>query len=180
MFLCIYSDFGVLIYKGFEFFFFKIVYGPKNGLGFFFFPLKVEQIIYLFIYLRVFLILIMGDTNFFLKGKQIKKNLIIIYNFFFLFQGVSGNTLSSTWRRHCLTHQTPLFKPHEVFQMCQNFATCYSTVLNMRRYRHQCQIFFLLFVYSLGFLSHIFTLIFSLSFSFISYFLSSSFFSLCI
>ena len=49
MFLCIYSDFGVLIYKGFEFFFFKIVYGPKNGLGFFF-GLKVEQIIiYLFI-----------------------------------------------------------------------------------------------------------------------------------
>ena len=63
MFLCIYSDFGVLIYKGFEFFFFKIVYGPKNGLGFFF-CLKVEQII-LFIYLRVFLILIKGDPNFF-------------------------------------------------------------------------------------------------------------------
>ena len=37
MFLCIYSDFGVLIYEGFEFFFFfffKIFYGPKNGLGF--------------------------------------------------------------------------------------------------------------------------------------------------
>ena len=37
MFLCIYSDFGVLIFKGFEFFFFfffKIVYGLKNGLGF--------------------------------------------------------------------------------------------------------------------------------------------------
>ena len=66
-FLCIYSDFGVLIYKGFEFFFSKIVYGPKNGLGFFFFffSLKVEQIIYLFIYLRVFLILIKGDPSFF-------------------------------------------------------------------------------------------------------------------
>ena len=35
MFLCIYSDFGVLIYKGFEFFFFfKTIYGPRNGLGF--------------------------------------------------------------------------------------------------------------------------------------------------
>ena len=53
-----------------SFFFFKIVYGPKNGLGFFF-CLKVEQII-LFIYLREFPILIKGDPNFFLRVN--KKN----------------------------------------------------------------------------------------------------------
>ena len=49
MFLCIYSDFGVRIYKGFEFFFFKIVYGPKNGLGFFFLlESRTNNFIYLF------------------------------------------------------------------------------------------------------------------------------------
>ena len=46
-----------------------------------------------------------------------------------------------------LTHQTPLFKPHEVFQMCQNFATCYNTVSYLRRYGHQCQKYFGLFNY---------------------------------
>ena len=46
-----------------------------------------------------------------------------------------------------LTHQTPLVKPHEMFQMCQNFATCYSTVSNMRQYGHQCQKYFGLFNY---------------------------------
>ena len=50
-----------------------------------------------------------------------------------------------------LTHQTPLFKshemfqmcqkfttllfkPHEMFQMCQKFATCYSTVITLAQY----------------------------------------------
>ena len=50
--------------------------------------------------------------------------------------------MSNIWH---LTHQIPLFKPHEVFQMCQNFATCYSTVSNLRRYEHQCQKYFGLF-----------------------------------
>ena len=30
-----------------------------------------------------------------------------------------------------LTHRTPLFKPHEVFQMCQNFTTCYNTMITL-------------------------------------------------
>ena len=46
-----------------------------------------------------------------------------------------------------LTHQTPLFKPHAMFQMCQKFATWYNTVSNMRLYRHQCQKYFGLFNY---------------------------------
>ena len=52
--------------------------------------------------------------------------------------------MSNIWH---LTNQIPLFKPHEVFQMCQNFATCYSTVSNMRWYEHQCQKYFGLFNY---------------------------------
>ena len=35
MFLCIYSDFGVLIYKGFEFFFFFFFLWAKEWAGFF-------------------------------------------------------------------------------------------------------------------------------------------------
>ena len=46
-----------------------------------------------------------------------------------------------------LTHQIPLFKPYKVFQMCQNFATCYNTVSNMRWYGHQCQKYFGLYNY---------------------------------
>ena len=52
--------------------------------------------------------------------------------------------MSNIWH---LTNQIPLFKPHEEFQMCQNFTTCYSTVSNMRWYEHQCQKYFGLFNY---------------------------------
>ena len=59
--------------------------GQRMGWVFFFFSLKVEQII-LFIYLKVFLILIKGDLIFF-QGKQIKKinYYIYIYTYIFFF-----------------------------------------------------------------------------------------------
>ena len=50
--------------------------GQRMDWGFFFLESRTNN--YLFIYLRVFLILIKGVPNFFLKDKQIKK-LIIIY-----------------------------------------------------------------------------------------------------
>ena len=77
MFLCIYSDFGVLIYKGFEvfFFFFYKFYGPRNGLGF----------------LELKLLYVCFVENF--RGPVIKLFLIfkVFFFFFFFFTTIGGN-----------------------------------------------------------------------------------------
>ena len=73
MFLCIYSDFGVLIYKGFEVFFFKKFYGPMNGLGF----------------LELKLLYVCFVENF--RGPVIKLFLIFKAFFFFLLRSEETN-----------------------------------------------------------------------------------------
>ena len=99
----------------FFFFFFQILVEFFFLGFFFFFCLRVEKINFFF-NLRVFPILIEG-VLFFFKVK--KKNLVIIYNFFFSSQGVPRNTLTITWRRHC---QCSKFQLVEKLQLCKGHA----------------------------------------------------------